>query len=501
MPIETQKVELIPVGGVNTSDNLSRLDPMEVSASANFLYEKRQVSTRCGLATIDFDGVITHKIVYLDSIDVDGLIYLISIDSVGNIFFTFGGVTTPITGAATSFDNADFGNATSIIGLVVIGNNTGGIITWDPAGTTYNINAAAPYRYISGHKGRAVACYQLVGGSSFTNPRIFAWSKPGDISIWSSTNGSAGQVALADVNDDITGVGVLHDLVVILRRYGIHLGFPTGTLPLPYDIQSFVLKGVGCFWPPSAAFSDEIAYFVGEDDVYAFDLQSITSIGYRIRDTLLPLLRAGVFYRGFVSRANTLNSQRLRYNLIPTGDLATADMPHFIYDVLDKTWSLQYYSIVPNWAFYYSTNFSPSFGFGIAFVNNSSTPVVSYWSDQVVPEQGASLSRYMGRVDSPDKDYLVEDILIRYRDVSDSATPVTVTLVGTGSAGVTTTAVTVDVGGTGDGRWKRIWLSRTSTNFRQSGNEFVLTLAVASGHNFIFDYISLLLTEQGDFRG
>lgn len=498
MSLEIIKSECFPTRGVNYADNISRLDPTKVSDARNFLFQQNQCRTRPGLTTGLSLGSVVGPLVFAENVLFNSSNKALFINSAGKIYIY--GAGAEVTGAGTTFGAAFHHNATSIQNSIVIGNNTGGLIT--SGSVVYTVQAAAPFRYVVGHKGRAIAAYRLSGGSAAINPRTFAWSTLGSLSSWTSTDGSAGEAAVADIYDEITGLGVLHDIVVILRKTGIHLAYPTGTLPLPYNIQSFILKGRGCFYPFTAAWSEEEAMYVGQDDVYAFDLQRQRPIGYEIRDILLPLMKGDtpVLYRGFFTYYQAGNFKRRLYNLVPVegdGFASSLGQPHFTYDCLDQTWSIHSYGTA--WAVAWNFSVIGQTDYGCGFTTTGATPLASYWDDAVATEVAAYLTRYMGRADTPEFDYIVEDVLVRNQDLG--AANLTASIVGTSSQGVTTTAATRSIGTANNSKWVRNFLSRGTTNLRQSGNEFVLTLTSQAGKRCILDYIALHLTRQGEYRG
>lgn len=506
MPIEDQKIILTPLGGVNGEDNIVRLPLTQVDTAVNLLFERLQSLSRPGLGAppiVSF-AFITGPVIFADRVTNNAIEYSVFINSGNSLYYIASGFGTgQITGAGAAFGNHVFDNVTSIIGLIVFGNNPGGIITWDPTvlANNYVIQAAAPYRYVCGHQGRAIAAYNLVE-SQLLGPRAFAYSKPGDITTWTSVDGSAGEIDIADLEDDITGLGVLHNIVVIPHRNGIHLGYPTGSLPLPYNIQSFSYASGG-FWQPSTiAFSDEYMIGVGEDNVFMFDLNTITPVGNAIRAELMNNINSGTLYRGFFTRFgfsyNSAQPARWRYHLSP---LANAAATHFVYDLKDQTWSRHTYANPYNWAWNMPSSVSIGLGsFGFTLIDNGNPPVPKQW--QTVPvEQATSISRHLGIVSDLESDFRLEDIIVHYQDTSATPIAVTTTITATEANTATTVTATVNIGGLNDGLWKRAFLSRSATNLRIAGNDFYWTMSTPASVQFVFDQVTFLFTKQGDFRG
>lgn len=498
MSVETLKSTFTPLGGVNYEDNSARLPTTQVQAAVNRLFEEMKCKSRPGLNNTTITGV-TGPISFVENVVCNSVQYSIYINQAGLLFYVASGIGTgPINGPGTTFGNVAFQNITSIIGKIVFGNNTGGIITWDPTvlANNYAVVASAPYRYIIGQQGRAIAAYDT-SASLLTGPRTFAWSKPGDLTIWTSTDGSAGNESLAEISGEITGLGVLHNIGVIPWRGGIHLAYPTGTLPLPYNVQSFILKGCGIWFPATVAFTDEHMFGVGEDDVYLFDLQTFQPIGKAIRKELLTNLYSGVLYRGVVTRYSASFYPRYRYHLFPINSAASA---HFVYDLSEQTWGRHTYTQSANWAWNMPSPASSGLGdFGIAFVDNSNPPVAHYWDTSLSCEATGNIVRYVGNLDTLDTDYQIEDIILHWQDFG--SITVTITIVGQGSQGPVNTTATLTITGTNDGAWKRAFLSRSTSSIRQLGNDFVITLSFAAAQTSVIDQVTILATPQGDYRG
>lgn len=484
-----------PLGGLNATDNYALIDPTEVSDCLNFLFDSGLCYTRPGRTAVviaGLDGGTTIE--FGGTVSISGTLHTILIGSNNAIYDYLGvGKITPATTGAT-FGTLTFNNIASVDGMLLMGNNLGGLINWTPNTFTYDVIASAPYRYVAGHKGRAIAAYQNGGGSSLTNARTFAWSKPGDVTDWLESDGSAGNLAVAEIEDEITGLGVLHDIGVILRSYGIHLAYPTGTLPLPYDVQTFIRRGTGCRYPSTAAWDDELVFFVGEDDVYKFDLQSVIPVGYKIRNLLFDQLEAGSTYNGTITRSLPNGKKRLRYHLTP---VRNSDAPHFVFDVMENKWSVHNYSTSSGWSWNIVLN---GLFAGIGMADAGTTPSLRYWDAAVATEVAGFIQKYCGVQDSIDTDYTITDALIRNLDLG--ANPLTLSIDATLGATVTTKTVTITSIGTvsATGKYLRNWLSRQSS-VQIAGNDFLVTLTSPAGVNFAMNYFNLRLANASEFRG
>lgn len=494
------KLEFNITGGLNNYDNYSRLDPGEVQDCGNMLFERRKAFSRPGLSNPVSLTDVVGPAVFAESVPLNAISYNMLVDTTNRIFVydTFGLEIIAAGEAAAFLDNIN-NNACSVIGVVIFGNNSGGLVQWTPsAGNTYAVVAGAPFQYVTGHQGRAIAARQLSGGSSLLNARTFAWSTPGDVTSWTSTDGSAGQLGIAELEDQITGLGVLHNVVVIPHYRGIHLAYATGTLPLPYNVQPFIKKGVGCFFPSTSAWSEELYFFVGQEDVFYFDLTNVVPIGGKIRIALLTALNAGILYKGFVTRQQFGVEPRLRYNLFPINSTIS---PHYVYDIAEQKWSQHYYDIPAEWAWNAAQTGAGALDLGIGFVDSSNPPNLRTWQKGINCEKTSYFTRYMGVLESQELDFLVNDILLRTVDHGTLNLIATLTSI-LGDTASTATA-TKAVGGNSTGKWTRQFMSRGVSDLRIAGQEFVLNVTAAANQNFEIDYAALIVSDQssGDYRG
>lgn len=506
------KLECVPVGGVNTTDNYARLPPGKMFASSGFLYERNKAVSAPGWNSAASTGMPSvGKVLVAESFNYaqgasapnpwtflvgsDNNLYLANSDTM-----LIAGILPPAS-TVLALGAQQFNNMALVIGNILIGNNPDGLIQWNLQNSPdYNIIIDAPWRYVTGHVGRALGAYQAGIAYGYST---FAWSALGDVTTWTSTDGEAGQEFIANCPDQITGLGTLHNIVVILRQYGIHLGYPTGTLP-PYSLQAFALKGGGCFFPSTAAWSDTMVFFVGQDDVYTFDLQTIRPIGNDIKDMLLSILKRGQLYRGFITRNTVNGSPRLRYHLMPLNFRANEDTPHFVYDVESEAWSNQSAGNLGGTASWAFTSLSPAgYDLGAYFVDTAASNPKTWWWDQAMaPLVPPTLSVFFGNLDET-KDYKVVDVMVRTNDLG--VTQAGATLQSNLNEVPQTSSIGFVVGSSlASHRWVRKWVSRQAINggsLVQVGNDFTLQIGFGIGVPVELDYIALLVQEVGEYRG
>ncbi len=255
-----------------------------------------------------------------------------------------------ITAASFDMQSSTEFSAASVNGIVLIPARNA-TYSWDPTGlTTGTITFAggvSGYRYVTSHISRAVvACANTL---AFPGAITVAWSVSGSATDFTSTG--SGSTALSDAPDRITGLASMKNILVIPRRKGFHLGYPTGTSVPAFRFETFAREGIGCYYPSTWANDSNIAMFCGHDNVYSFDVSRIRSIGDPIQDELFELLKLGVPYQGFITNNRRGLYSRAHYHLFPCIRTAYAGpvmlkqtrFPHYIYDMQSGAWSRHFY--------------------------------------------------------------------------------------------------------------------------------------------------------------
>lgn len=482
-----------PIGGINLEDNDAALGENEVRTAQNLLFEAGECKARPGTTTTEVTTLGSAP-VFFQSLYVGGTPWTVMQLANGKIYKVVGTTATEITGAGTTFGSADFNNVCSVNGAVLFGNNTGGVLRWLTTGVVYTILASARMRYLTSHLSRAVGAYDTnVAG---TGQIMVEWSKPGDETVWNtspSTDGS-GSTTLSDAPDDITGLKTIRNTIVVVRRTGFHLGFPTGVAIPAFRFEVFRRgdNSVGCPYPATVAVSDETLFFVGPDDIYMFDLNEIVPIGYKVRTAVLNTLRtANKGYAGFISRMALNGSYRTRYNLVPYGSAVSATDPHFCYDLRDRTWSRHVYNTTSAWGFNFIQSGTAE---GLARVNASlaAEPIdVFTWDANVACE---SLMRFTGRtmrIGPYDRDMQVNRVMMNVRDKT--GVSVTVTVDGRRGDTAVNYPVAITAGTNNDSHWVRKWGNCQGP----VGQDVQVSVSVNPNLPFSTDTIMLEVSEAG----
>lgn len=513
-PLGHQWLKQPILGGINSYDSEDSLQPGQVTDSSNYLFMGQECRTRpgviaAGTAVTNMTGRVFFAASYLNN-----KVTLILTED-GNVWEA-GGVGAPtsvasVTGPAfgTLFQNPV--STDSVNGAVLFStSNSAGMFRWVPgAGTYTRMNAASAYSFVAGHFSRAIGAFsnQAV---TFAASNTFGWSATGDETNWTTLD--SGSLVLNDSADFITGLGVINNVVVLLRYKGIHIATLTGTAPPAgpvYRAESFIRYGTGCAYPGTAAFYDNRCFFVGSDDVYTFDLQSVTPIGRNIKDRLLPVLNGliegnvPVNYYSFISLDTTIATQasapstakpRFRYHLVPaTGilgrfGLPVANLPHFMYDPQEDKWAVHNY-LTPM-AFGYDSLYPVLF--------DGASPSRFYqWDENLPQEAGAYLTGPDVTIEDSERNYLVERSMLRSRDNGKTEIAVTVGAVQDGTNSFVSTTDRQVVGTPeADGRWKRQYF-----NHRVRGQDFQWRIDVPPGIAHATNYLSLRYVPADEFKG
>lgn len=194
------------------------------------------------------------------------------------------------------------------------------------------------------------------GLPGITFPTIY-WSKIGDPTVWTG-HFTTGNVRLQEASDGIRAMGVMKNMVIIARPTGFHVGVPTGNGSNPYDWKAITRLGQGCIYPESFIIYGDLCFFVGQSNVYMYDMQSVTAIGDGITGELFTWLTwKGFGVKAFITETYNWKTQA-QLHLIPTFSPTTytnggaagtipsidlANMPHFVFDLAEKKWSRHIY--------------------------------------------------------------------------------------------------------------------------------------------------------------
>lgn len=407
----------IPVSkGINAGMSEDQLQPGEVADAVNFFFSKGEAKTRPGRLNITVTGSPNVNSIYAKTLWRESGLPLTAVMATGKLYsLNDASNLDEITGAGITYGDPHLHNADMVNGVVLVGNHPAGILRWDPTTTAYTIMTDARYRYVAAHLSRAVAAYGLSGTAGA--PRTVAYSNSGDETDWvAGPTSSAGASLLVDAPDDITGIFVIKNIVVIARRTGFHLGYPTGISIPPFRFEAWNRRGIGVYFPSTLDYTDNMALFVGEDDVYINDLSKVTPIGAKIRDQLMPALKAGVKYLGFISR-NYTGQSRLQYHLFPQNPGNDLIQFHYVYDLYEDNWAkLSYNDAKDLRAAFYRISAVDS---TVAILDRNGN--LRHWDDRVTLDTDAYLVTPTVQIAELSADGRVDSVILKYRDQGPTA--------------------------------------------------------------------------------
>lgn len=239
------------------------------------------------------------------------------------------GTLTALTGVALGAVTTGPFSLVMVNQVALITGIGAGLIRWDPAGNPYTV-IATNWRYVTKLFSRAIGAYSTAGG--VTDPIKVGASKSGDETDWVSTGAYSN--ILSDIPDEITGLGVIKGTVVVPRRYGFHLGTPTGQSPAIYNWASYCDVGVGAI-PGTFQIYNNVGYFVSEIGVHSFDLVNMTEIGEGITQELTLYLQQSFPIQTWIAMA-------YRQDLQPTYNILCNNI-HFMYNIKERKWSRHTY--------------------------------------------------------------------------------------------------------------------------------------------------------------
>jgi hypothetical protein len=465
-----------PVAGVNYENSSDVIKDTEVSDVRNFLFEGGQV---VGIPGLEQLLTFSSPVVFGKSFSLAASPTTIVASSDNKLWYDNAGALNQLVGAGLSWGSVVDYNADVINGEIVLGNNNGGLVRVIPP-APYALVAAAPYKYIVGHRSRAIAAYDMVLGL----PRRIAYSKVGDVTNWTPPYG--GTVDITEAPDDITGLFNINNVIVVVRRSGIHLGLETGITP-PYKWNCWS-KGRSGFPYPSTLTSDgSVIYGCGPDNVYTFDLAELKPIGTKIRKVLIPLLKAGIVYQGCISQLTAPSIPRTRYHLIPK----TAGYPHFCYDIADGTWTVLSHLLPVIGGFDYISQVSGAKDSLCLFTSG----VCYIWTWNVLPGSASWLVSKTHAVEPLSKNFAYNRTLLAYRDTG--ATRVKMSVSFAQEEELVVVSKERSVGGEGDQELRRAWFNHEGVN----GQQFQLRVDVPADNRLSFNTLVMQISPGGDFRG
>lgn len=176
--------------------------------------------------------------------------------------------------------------------------NTQGIAAWSQGvdnirqwdGATYTdlitsgTNHAA--RALLAFADRIVSVRPFFGGAD--HPTQIRWCINGDVNDWAGTGSGALEIIETSQDPLVTGF-VLGDRAYLAKRRELIELVSTGSLSPVFGTVTRV-RGMGVLAPHSVALAEQVAFWLGPDDIYMWDGSTLTAIGERVYNTITSLI-------------------------------------------------------------------------------------------------------------------------------------------------------------------------------------------------------------------
>ncbi len=146
-------------------------------------------------------------------------------------------------------------------------------------------------KYLLLHKGH------LIVANLSTNPKKIQWAGLEAPESWtqSISTGADSQV-FPDGKGSVTGIDLVNGIIAVMHEKSITTGHYTGA-PYTFSFQHNRIKNIGCYVPGSLISIGHLLFFWGEDDIYQFDGQVVTAIGFGVRNNVIDSLNVAKLHK------------------------------------------------------------------------------------------------------------------------------------------------------------------------------------------------------------
>lgn len=201
---------------------------------------------------------------------------------------------TPSTGTFDPTAEAYTGTATQRFSIA----NTQGIAAWSQGtdnirqwdGTSFSalITSGTDHaaRAVLAFADRIVSVRPYFAGAD--HPTQIRWSISGNVNDWSGTGSGALEIIETSQDPLVTGF-VLGDRAFLAKRRELIELIWTGTLSPVFGTLPRV-RGMGILAPHSVGLAEQVAFWLGPDDIYMFDGSTLTPVGERVYNTITSLI-------------------------------------------------------------------------------------------------------------------------------------------------------------------------------------------------------------------
>jgi hypothetical protein len=306
-----------PFGGIQSEAPLERIEMLGFADAVNVIFRKGAVWARPQLyqQLPALDGPIVGV---ADFFDVQGERHQVVMTPTSMYVWDGGAQTFDLlTGALTGSASQLF-TSTVVADKLLFSQGQDPVQVWDgltPGFAPVSVNAV-PAKFLFELGFHLIACNTIESGVSA--PQRVRWTGADDPTDWTSFN--AGQVDLFNDLGPITGGVKLYQAGYVFQFWGITQMVPTGIGTAPFQFVPLGSKAKGNCIPYSlASFGEDIACYVGRNNVYQFDGNYSTPIGdarldgsrYRTgaRKRILADLQGADFGKVFGYLSTSINGQ------------------------------------------------------------------------------------------------------------------------------------------------------------------------------------------------
>ncbi len=276
-PIEYQWTQRFPFGvsGENVTAPADVLQPGEAVKISDYKINLGDIELAWGYTGIAAPKGTPLEILNLSNYKtIDGAAFLVRIDR-DEVQFWNASSWAVATGSMTGADTDPISSA-MVLNKLIFCNGVDEAQAWS-GGATYadlavDVNAPAAPRLVIGFADRAV--FADIGAGGSRNTQRIEWSANGDETDYTAVG--AGGLSLLDTQgtqpaDDIMGLAVQNNFLIILRRYSIWTGTRTGQAGLPISFNSRI-QGFGCIAQKSVVDcgASGVAY-LGHNNIYLYN--------------------------------------------------------------------------------------------------------------------------------------------------------------------------------------------------------------------------------------
>lgn len=343
-----------PFGGIQSELPLDAIEDLGFVDVVNLICRKGNITTRPGYTALPAIPVPAERIIGVaDFFNRLGNRIQVVFTPTRMIQYNSGlGTWTVIAGGPLTGGPAQLMGWSVLDNYLLFSQGVDPVQKWDGVTPGFNLAdaGAPPARYLCEMAFHLVLGYTVEGGLAL--PQQIRWSAALDPTDYTSFD--AGFNPLANDLGPITGLAFIYQTGFVWQQKGIVQMIPTGVGTQPFDFVKIASKSYGNIAPYSlAAYGNQVAIYVGKDNVYLFDGVQNTPIGDAPMQGSRSRMgaRARIFAElkltdlsqvaGFITESIAGNPFNAYWLIIPGGSV-------WIYNMDESNWVRATYDRVPS---------------------------------------------------------------------------------------------------------------------------------------------------------